>query len=118
MSNMWGRQEELAGDSEMNGEVGSSINVVHPAVVLSGPSGVHISASVAEVVPAIEEHVKKLCSAAIVIAIRPIILMQCYIISRECFMRFRIIWQDSSALSSPYIYYSMRTLSYSPNVCI
>lgn len=59
----------MAGDSEMQGEVGFSVNVFFLADMLAGPSEVHIRASVPAVVPVIEECVHKVCSATVSFAL-------------------------------------------------
>lgn len=65
VSNMWGIQgKELVGDSEMRSEVKSFVNVFRLADILAGPSGVHIRASVAEVMPVVKERMQKLCRTA------------------------------------------------------
>lgn len=58
-----GQSEDLAGDSEMHGEVGSSGNIFCPADFVAGSSGDHIRTLVAAVVLAAEKWVNKLYSA-------------------------------------------------------
>lgn len=63
LSKLWdGQDENLTGDLEIQGEVGSSVNVFCIVDVLAGPSKVYIRALVATVVLVIEEYVHKLCS--------------------------------------------------------
>lgn len=70
VSNLWGSQgEDLAGDSEMHCEVGSSINTSHPADMLVGPSEDQIWTSAAVFVLAVEEQVHKLYTTIALIAL-------------------------------------------------
>lgn len=70
VSNLWGGQgEKLAGDLEMHGKLGSSVNAFCKADILAGLSRVHMRILVAAVALAIEERVHKNCSAAAAIAL-------------------------------------------------
>lgn len=65
VSNLWGgRDKDLAGGSEMYSDAVIYVHVLYVADMLAGLSGEQIRTSMAAVVPAIEERVHKLSSAA------------------------------------------------------
>lgn len=64
-----GYEEELVGNSEIQGTAESSIDAFCLADIVVGPSRLHIRTSMLEIMPIVKEHMQKIYNSASSIAL-------------------------------------------------